>query len=79
MSIKGCYFIGVRNIYNLHLVSFSLSSFKSIMYVKIDKQMPEIIHASVQTGLPDPQYCSPRYQIPNKGAKHIYIVSFRMK
>lgn len=37
------------------------------MYVKIEKQMPEIIHASVQTGLPNLQSCSPRYQIANMG------------
>lgn len=70
ITTRGSSFIGIKNIYNLHFVSFSLSSFKSIMYVKIEKQMPEIIHASVQTGLPDPQSCSPRYQIANKGEKN---------
>lgn len=47
------------------------------MYVKIEKQMPEIIHASVQTGLPNLQSCSPRYQIANMGGN--YKVSFGMK
>lgn len=44
------------------------------MYVKIEKQMPEIIHASVQTGLPNLQSCSPRYQIANMGETHLQSV-----
>lgn len=44
------------------------------MYVKIEKQMPKIIHASVQTGLPNLQSCSPRYQIANMGETHLQSV-----